>query len=220
MFDDDCLSDFYSTSNSNEEDYFIHQFDDSEIPKQRENTSINENINRPQCTIKLLGKIPQYQKLFMCNTCHMTEKETICEFCASFCHQSHQLVEAGHSFGYCVCGYGTSKCHCFLENPVEGDYEIEPNESRQCTFRDSRRTYIHQIGFHCYPCGLTGNLLSCIPCSKMCHCGHHQSHPINFDGTFGGAFCDCGDPAVNVHCLLDPPELIPYPLEMSFFPQE
>jgi hypothetical protein len=192
----------------------------NKIPTLLQNTSMNQNSNRPQCTINIFGKIPKPQKLFICNTCQMDEKETICEYCASFCHQSHALNEKGISFGYCACGFGVSKCHCFLENPVERDTEIEVNESRQCTFRNTGQNYIHQIGYQCNSCGLTRTedliLLCCVACSKMCHHEHDQSEPIDF----GMAFCDCGDPSQNFHCLLDPPQVIQYPLEPSFYPKD
>jgi hypothetical protein len=50
----------------------------------------------------------------------------------------------------------------------------------------------------------------------MCHHDHDQSEPIDFYQ----AYCDCGDLSKKFHCELDPPQVIQYPLEPSFYPKD
>jgi hypothetical protein len=140
----------------------------------------------------------------------MDVHETICKHCANFCHQSHTLVDYGYILGYCFCGYGCSRCHCFLENPVEGDLDIPPDESRQCGFRATGREYTEMDGFHCSDCHLIRSEFCCTACSKLCHRRHHIEGPIHSRS----AYCHCGDQSTDYHCLLSPPETIPSPLKL------
>ena len=156
---------------------------------------------RPECTIKTFGPNIISQRLFRCVTCKFSAIETMCENCAKFCHQGHEVIDLGFHIGYCMCGYGFSKSHCFLENPVPGDLDIPPNESRQCNFLHSGPNYIRMDTYHCTTCNITGGNVTCSACSKLCHKGHSTS----FSRNSSSAYCDCGDPSTNFRCLISPP---------------
>jgi len=168
--------------------------------------------DRPQCTISKFGKTLITQKLFRCNSCHFSETETMCEECAKFCHQGHDIVDLGYHTGYCMCGYGCSKCHCFLEHPVPGDLTVPVNESRQCMYRSSGSNYVEMDMYNCESCGIRGGQLTCHACSLMCH----REHRASFNRR-GNAYCDCGDPSSRYHCLLDPPNPPPTPIPWCTF---
>lgn len=164
---------------------------------------------RPVCSIRKYGKIPITQKLFYCKTCKFNPVETMCESCAKFCHSGHEIVEIGYKLGYCHCGYGIEKCHCFLENPVPGDDKIPEGRPRQCDFRISGNSFHPMDKYRCQQCGLEGNRLCCYACFMMCHKGHNG---IADDGRSSSAYCDCGDPNQRYNCLLDPPSTFDPPL--------
>lgn len=173
-----------------------------------------ETPARPECTIKKFGEIPITQKLYYCKTCKMSPVETVCEECAKFCHQAHDLTCIGYKLGYCHCGYGCSRCHCFLQNPVDGDTEIPPTKSRQCDFRESGTRHHSMDMFKCEQCNITGSRLACYACHHMCHHGHRGSAP---NGHSSSAYCDCGDPSQNFPCKLLPPLEIKPPIPLCTY---
>ena len=168
---------------------------------------------RPVCTIKKCGPVPVTQHLYRCKTCHFSPWETMCESCAKFCHKTHQLEDLGYRIGYCHCGYGCSKCHCFCEHPVEGDLTLPADCPRQCNFRETGTRHTRMDMYHCSHCGLTGSRLACQACNQMCHRGHGSS----YGGTSSSAYCDCGDPSQSYHCLLAPPTELPEPIPCCTF---
>ena len=163
--------------------------------------------NRPECSIKTFNGQLISQRLFKCNTCKFEDCQTMCESCAKFCHQNHEIIDLGFHIGYCMCGYGFSRSYCFLQNPIPGDLEIPKNESRQCNFLKTGRRYERMEMFHCRTCGISGSNLTCKTCSKLCH----KDHDVYFHRV-GDAFCDCGDPSSRHNCLISPPNNPPSPL--------
>ena len=172
-----------------------------------------EEKERPICTIRSCGKVPVTQHLFRCKTCRMEEYETICENCAKFCHNEHDLDDLGYKVGYCWCGYGCNRCHCFLENPVEGDMTLPPGVPRQCNFRETLTHHTSMEMYQCNQCGLTGSRLACVTCYHLCHHGHGAYHK----GHSSSAYCDCGDPSQNYPCKIKPPENPPPPIPCCTF---
>ena len=155
---------------------------------------------RPVCTFGTLNGEPVTQHMYRCVTCHFSETETICEGCAKFCHQGHELVDLGIIYGICHCGNGCIHCHCFLMHPVPGDEEFEPDESRQCEFNRTGPNFKGCYQNFCYTCGLHDNRICCTPCIRLCHRGHD----VKFDAYSPFAYCDCGDFSQNHHCLIKP----------------
>ena len=165
---------------------------------------------RPVCSISKFGKDTLItQHLYRCESCHFSAQEMCCEECAKFCHQAHKLTDLGYTYGYCSCGRGCSKCHCFIENPVPGDSDIPPDVPRQCTFRESGAHYKSMDLCHCERCGFTGSAVICVPCAMMCHKDHNPSEKHHSSG----GYCDCGDPNNDTFdCLLAPPSNPPEPI--------
>lgn len=168
---------------------------------------------RPVCTIQTCGNFPVTQKLYRCNTCHFADTESICEACANFCHANHDVEFLGYHIGYCWCGYGCNRCHCFLQNPVPGDMDIPDNVPRQCTFRYSLSNYVEMNQYTCEQCGIVGSQVCCQACHYLCHRGHEgSSFHANCE-----AYCDCGDPTTEFKCKLMPPENPPPPIPICTF---
>jgi len=166
-------------------------------------------MNRPTCSIKNFGKNIITQHLYRCNSCKFPVGTTCCEACANFCHSGHNLEDLGYKPGYCSCGYGCKECHCFCENPVEGDMEIPDGEKRQCEFRRTGTRLSSCDICHCSTCGFVGTAVVCIPCARLCHKRHNTDNPYHSSS----AYCDCGDPSNNTfQCLLDPPANPPEPI--------
>lgn len=175
----------------------------------------SKDKQRPVCTIRLCNRTPVTQHLYRCESCHFEPTETICEACAKFCHVNHKIIDLGYHLGYCHCGYGCEHCHCFLENPVEGDDDIPSDIPRQCTCRVSGNTYIEMQTYKCENCGITGRFVCCPSCHALCHRGHFGSDEPPRRSI--SAFCDCGDTRQNFHCKIQPPETIPPPLPLCTY---
>lgn len=173
----------------------------------------SKRSDRPECTIRTCGKIPVTQHLFRCKTCHFGPNETMCENCANFCHRNHELVDLGYHVGYCWCGYGFDKSHCFLEHPVENDMNIPAQCPRQCNFLHSGKDSIQMEMFNCEQCHLVGPRISCEACYYMCHCGHRG---VCKHGNSHG-YCDCGDPSQDFPCKIRPPTNPPTPIPLCTF---
>ena len=62
-----------------------------------------------------------------------------------------------------------------------------PKDIPECTLIENGKMYIGQYVFHCYTCGLFGNLGICLSCALRCH----KDHDIVFDGFHQSFFCDC-----------------------------
>ena len=163
---------------------------------------------RPICSFKQMGGVPFTQHMYRCNTCHFSETETICEGCVKFCHQSHELVDMGYIYGICHCGNGCYHCHCFLMHPVNGDEDIPPNKSRQCTYCSTGPHFRLTSYYSCSDCNIarSNNKIACEACAKLCHKSHHGvvDEFISLSG-----YCDCGDPTQHYQCKIQPP--IDYP---------
>lgn len=166
------------------------------------------SMSRPECSIKTFGKIPFTQHLYRCETCNFAKNETMCESCAMFCHQNHKLVDLGYIYGYCNCGYGTSRCYCFLMHPVPHDTEIMKNMSRQCALTCAWQKQFDNSYWQCTTCDITNNQMLCYACVKMCHCHHNIS--INLERYDDYTFCDCLQKhKCKIMPPVDPPEPIP-----------
>ena len=181
--------------------------------KERKMTQKEETKTRPICTIQSCGPVPVTQHLYRCKTCHFQPWETMCESCAKFCHNTHQLEDLGYKLGYCWCGYGCNRCHCFCQNPVEGDLTLPDNVPRQCNFRNTGTRHTSMDMYHCNQCHLTGSLLACVSCYHLCHKGHGAS----YSGHSSSAYCDCGDPNQHYRCKLGPPSNPPKPIPVCTF---
>ena len=155
---------------------------------------------RPVCTFDATNGEPITQHMYRCLTCNFSETETICESCAKFCHQAHELEDLGAIYGICHCGNGCIHCHCFLRHPVPFDEEFEPNESRQCTFYHTGPNMIGTNVNTCKTCGLEKGKLCCDACARLCHRGHK----VSFGSFSPFAYCDCGDLSQNNKCLIKP----------------
>lgn len=161
--------------------------------------------DRPQCTIETCKNYPHTQHLYICKTCDFSETETICENCAKFCHNEHHLIDIGFVLGYCYCGYGTDKCHCFLRNPVSGDNSVPIGVSRQC-MKDRARTM-----YRCGTCNMSEQMI-CPSCRHFCH---HDHETTSFNAVRNSllfpAQCACPN------CLIKPPENPPEPIPLCTY---
>ena len=169
--------------------------------------------SRPVCTFSKCNE-PITQRLFKCNTCeYFNTCEAICEGCATFCHQGHELVDCGWAYGICACGRGTKACHCFLMHPVDGDSEMpEPNQPRQCQWITYGDEFISDPFIRCRTCNMPrgrNNRCMCMACAHLCH--HDHEHYDFFPAGTGNFQCDC--PVYDQYnCRLKGYEGPPHPL--------
>ena len=81
--------------------------------------------------------------------------------------------------------------------PLEGDTDFGPSESKQCQFSMSGPNFQRIRTAECSTCNMHDSECLCIPCAKLCHHGH------NYDMTeYPAAYCDCGDPRCRFTCVL------------------
>eukprot|EP01125_Pyxidicula_operculata_P004215 TRINITY_DN1624_c0_g1_i3.p1 TRINITY_DN1624_c0_g1~~TRINITY_DN1624_c0_g1_i3.p1 ORF type:complete len:788 (+),score=138.75 TRINITY_DN1624_c0_g1_i3:44-2407(+) len=56
-----------------------------------------------------------------------------------------------------------------------------------CTYSVTSNSFVHQVYYKCFTCGLIEERGICEVCAETCHFGHNLSKPL-----FSNFFCDCG----------------------------
>lgn len=74
--------------------------------------------------------------------------------------------------------------------------ENNTSNTLQCTYTESKRSYISQYYYRCEDCCLSKGQGICIVCAIKCHNGHK----IVEEPTYGKFFCDCGDGSLKIKC--------------------
>ncbi|KAK2956437.1 hypothetical protein BLNAU_8660 [Blattamonas nauphoetae] len=94
------------------------------------------------------------QPYYQCITCKMGPNSSLCESCASTCHEGHQVVFARNAACFCDC---CIECDCKLLPPV-------------CAKADHKAEF--QGGFRCNTCKMEP---LCLQCIRACHKGHSMT---------------------------------------------
>ena len=161
-----------------------------------------------QCTKSAKNGAPSFGRYCYCLDCDCSPDngKKICEYCAFFCHNEHEVGYGGTGSFVCDCP------HCQLQSPKD---ELVVDEETtipclsghipfRCTLQETKNKFYIQHVYKCLTCKQGENEGVCAVCAKVCHSGHELEdrgiNPFFCDcgsGSIKGFQCRCNDPSYN-----------------------